>query len=125
MVDRAEPVKPYEFTIQAVHPSQNKWDRLSRFERPRITRAWAWECRVLKPRWWPAPPPGTVRVTIVRVGRTLLDADGVSVKAILDGLTQAGLIRDDSAPFIELVNGGRDQELTKDQPHTRIRLEPL
>jgi len=44
------------------------------------------------------------RVRVISRGRRLADTDGNSAKAVLDGITKAGIWRDDSSRFIEEIS---------------------
>lgn len=48
----------------------------------------------------------------------LADPDGISAKAVIDGLTKAGILPDDSAKFIEEIT--YSQEITKNDDETII-----
>jgi len=111
-----------EFTIPSVTPSLNTWQRMNRYQKPKVRRMFAWECRAFRPVSWPVTPPPFVRVSITRCGKKLLDADNLTggVKPCLDALKDAGFIADDSPAHIALDVA---QVLTKAQPHMRIRLE--
>ena len=49
------------------------------------------------------PFAAPVRITFNHIRRTLADPDGLSGKAVLDGIVKAGLLRDDSAKEITEV----------------------
>lgn len=44
------------------------------------------------------------RVRVTSSGRRLADTDGNSAKAVLDGITAAGVWRDDSSTFVEEIS---------------------
>ena len=44
------------------------------------------------------------RVRVTSSGRRLADTDGNSVKAVLDGITNSGIWRDDSSKFIQEIS---------------------
>jgi hypothetical protein len=46
-------------------------------------------------------PP--VRITIHSIRRKLADSDGISGKALIDGIVKAGLLDDDSTEFVSEV----------------------
>ena len=54
------------------------------------------------------------RVRVTSCGRRLADTDGNVVKAVLDGITEAGIWPDDSSKFIEEIcftqKAGQEQE---------------
>lgn len=94
--------------------------------RDRATRA----ARNLEPAVGDAPlaaneiPPfdSPVRVTFVSIRARLADADGISGKAALDGIVAAGILRDDSAEFVQAVE--HRQEKGK-REETRIVIEEV
>ena len=44
----------------------------------------------------------------------LADTDGCSVKAVMDGITKAGILPDDSAKFIEKVSFTQEKSNTEE-----------
>lgn len=63
-----------------------------------------------------------VKITYYFPTRTRRDPDNYAGKMLLDGLTAAGIIKDDSFDCIELVlNGGYD----KDKPRTEIEVTKI
>lgn len=51
----------------------------------------------------------------------LADTDGRSIKAVIDSLTIAGILPDDSAKFVKEIT--QSQEITKDDEETIIKIE--
>jgi hypothetical protein len=49
----------------------------------------------------------------------LTDPDGISVKAAIDGLVAGGILRDDSAKFVEKVSFSQEL-IAKDQPEETV-----
>lgn len=52
-------------------------------------------------------PP--VRIHVHSVRKRLTDADGISAKAIIDGLCHAGILWDDSPVFVEAVTFSQEK----------------
>lgn len=63
-----------------------------------------------------------VHITFHSTRTRLADADGISGKAALDGIVAAGILRDDSAEFVQAVE--HRQEKGK-QEETRIVIEEV
>lgn len=51
-----------------------------------------------------APFDSLVRVSFIHTRKRLADSDGISGKAALDGLVACGLLKDDSASYVEEVS---------------------
>lgn len=68
------------------------------------------------------PFDSLVRVTFVSIRARLADADGISGKAALDGVVACGILRDDSAEFVQSVE--HRQEKGK-REETRIVIEEV
>lgn len=66
------------------------------------------------------PPPCCI--TIYHTRHRLADIDGLSVKAIIDGLVQAGVLADDTAKQVAEV---RNIQAKGEQEKTRIVIEFL
>jgi hypothetical protein len=110
-----------EFELPGVTPSLNVWMRMWRHKWQAMTTDYTWEVRAHKPRTWPIPPPAKVKVTIVRVGKQLLDDDNLANKALIDSLKHAGFIADDDRKHIDLI----ETQEQGSRPHRKIRLEIL
>ena len=107
--------------IPAIPPSMNKF----------LGRENAWEYRKLKQEWKdmiyilcrerPTKPfeKATVRITYFFPTRTRHDPDNYAGKMILDGLTAAKIIKDDSFDCIELILRG---DYDKKKPRTEIEV---
>lgn len=108
-----------KYTIPKVPPSLNKF----------VGRKNCWEYRTLKNQWKfyvglfcsPRPvspfPKAAVKLTYFFPTKTRHDPDNYAGKMILDGLTEAGIIKDDSFDCIELrIAGCYD----RDNPRTEI-----
>lgn len=66
-----------------------------------------------------------VRITIVSFRKRLADSDGISAKAAIDGLVHAGVIKDDSAKFVEEVAYRQVKVATEEQQKTQIIIEAV
>jgi hypothetical protein len=62
----------------------------------------------------------TYRIHVHHRTNRLADPDGRSIKAVIDGLVEAGILPDDSAKFVEEVT--QSQELVKGEEETIITL---
>jgi Holliday junction resolvase RusA-like endonuclease len=112
----------YHYTIPQIPPSLNRF----------AGRKNEWEYRELKQEWKdmvyllcrPLPqspiPRATVTLTYYFGSRGRRDPDNYSGKMILDGLTAAGIIQDDSFQHIDLRVQGR---YDKANPRTEITVE--
>lgn len=113
-----------KYTIPLVPPSNNQY----------IGRNKAWEYREAKQEWaqiiavYCRPRPEKpldkviVRITYYFPTRTRRDPDNYSGKFILDGLTSAGVIVDDSFNNIRLELDGRHD---KENPRTEIIIKEV
>jgi Holliday junction resolvase RusA-like endonuclease len=109
-------------TIPEIPPSLNRF----------AGRKNEWEYRALKQRWKDMvylacvgkgrfDNKVVITITYYFPDRRRRDPDNFQGKMIMDGLTAAGVIRDDSFDCIELrLRGGDD----KANPRTEIRVEP-
>ena len=112
------------FVIPEIPPSQNRY----------AGRQNVWEYRNEKQRWKglvtlfcrpkPKAPLGRaiVRITYFFPDRRRRDPDNYCGKMILDGLTDAGVIQDDSFDCIQLILRG---EYDSDNPRTEIEVEEI
>lgn len=66
-----------------------------------------------------------VRITIVSFRKRLADSDGISAKAAIDGLVHAGVIKDDSARYVEEVAYRQVKVATEEQQKTQIIIEAV
>ena len=116
----------YHYSIPAIPPSLNEF----------AGRENAWDYRELKKQWTrdiclvchvgrrPPEPMPKARVTLTYYfpSRRRHDPDNYAGKLIMDGLTAAGVIKDDSFDCVELVlRGGYDPKF----PRTEIEVEPV
>lgn len=113
-----------KYVIPQIPPSGNRF----------AGRQNVWEYRAQKQRWKglvallctpkPKAPLGraTVRITYFFPDRRRRDPDNYAGKMILDGLTDAGVIRDDSFDCIQLLLRG---ECDPDKPRTEIEVEEM
>lgn len=62
-----------------------------------------------------------VRISFHSVRKRLADIDGISGKAVLDGIVKSGLLQDDSPQFVESVS--HSQEKGKEEI-TIVTIEP-
>lgn len=116
-----EDMSKIKFTVPGIPPSLNKF----------AGRKNCWEYRELKNQWtmlikFSAPKikqpieKATVTITYFFPTRVRHDPDNYSGKMILDGLTAAGIIKDDSFDCVELVLKG---EYDKKNPRVEIEVE--
>jgi len=63
-----------------------------------------------------------VNITVISYRKRKHDPDGISVKAVLDGIIRAGILPDDSTKEIRKVTF--ESILTKDEETTEIIIEP-
>ena len=113
-----------KYIIPEIPPSNNKFiGRNARWEYQEIKKYWEelifYTCR---PR--PDKPFKKAVVTLTYYFPTKIrhDPDNYAGKLILDGLTRAGIIEDDSFDHVQLVlRGGYDKE----NPRTEIEVEEV
>ena len=113
-----------KYIIPEIPPSNNKFiGRNARWEYREIKKYWEelifYTCR---PR--PDKPfkKAVVTLTYYFPDKRRRDSDNFSGKMILDGLTRAGIIEDDSFDHVQLVLcGGYDKE----NPRTEIEVEEV
>lgn len=113
-----------KYIIPEIPPSNNKFiGRNARWEYQEIKKYWEqlifYTCR---PR--PDKPIEKAVVTLTYYFKTKIrhDPDNYAGKLILDGLTRAGIIEDDSFDHVRLVLcGGYDKE----NPRTEIEVEEV
>lgn len=65
--------------------------------------------------------PCNIRVHSIR--KRLADPDGISCKACLDGITKAGILRDDNAKIVQEIS--YSQEVGEDETIITIEFDPL
>ena len=53
----------------------------------------------------------------------LADADGLSAKAVIDGIVQAGLLKDDSTKYVKSVTYSQEKITKKETEETIITIE--
>ena len=63
-----------------------------------------------------------VRITFTHYRKRLCDPDGISVKAAIDGIVKAGLLKDDSSEFIEEI---RQKQVKSSEEKTVIEIEEV
>lgn len=109
----------YRYIIDEIPPSNNKFiGRRNNWEYQRIKKYWAvliaYSCR-------PKPEKpfefAVVKITYYFPDNIRRDPDNYSGKMILDGLTAAGMIRDDSFGCIELKLSAK---VDRKRPRTEI-----
>lgn len=113
-----------KYIIPEIPPSNNKFiGRNARWEYQEVKKYWEelifYTCR---PR--PDKPFKKAVVTLTYYFPTKIrhDPDNYAGKLILDGLTRAGIIEDDSFDHVQLVlRGGYDKE----NPRTEIEVEEI
>lgn len=66
-----------------------------------------------------------VRITVVSFRQRLADSDGISAKAAIDGLVHAGVIKDDSARYVEEVAYRQVKVAKAEQQKTQIIIEAV
>lgn len=113
-----------KYTVPAIPPSLNQFaGRKNDREYQRLKREWkdlVYCCCMPRPR----APLKRARVTLTYFfpTRARRDPDNYAGKLILDGMTAAGVIADDSFGCIELVLRGRHD---KANPRTEITVEEI
>ena len=111
-----------EFELSSPTPSNNQLLRMHWANKRKARIALSWEVKDLTAHmeWFPTGPE-FAKVTIVRVGRKLLDRDNLygGAKLLIDALKLCWLIRDDDPAHIDLTV---EQEIGT-PPRTRVRLE--
>ena len=112
-----------KYIVSRIPPSNNRYIGRTNFrEYQRVKKEWAeliyWTCI---PRPEKPISRAVVKLTYFFPTRGRRDPDNYSGKMILDGLTAAGIIEDDSFGHIELIlRGGYD----KGHPRTEIEVMP-
>lgn len=117
-----------KLVVSQIPPSNNKFlgresQKYQAFEYQRLKKEWAWLIRsAVKDK--PKKPLQKAEVKIIYYFKThhRRDPDNYSGKFILDGLTSAGIIKDDSFENIDLVLRGR---VDKENPRTEIYVRGL
>jgi len=66
-----------------------------------------------------------VRIEIVSYRIRLADADGVSAKYAIDGLVNAGILKDDSTKYVEAVTYRQVKVKHKSQEQTELIIEEI
>lgn len=66
-----------------------------------------------------------VRITITSYRRRLADPDGISGKAAIDGCVEAGILRDDSAKWVESVSFRQIKVAADQDEKTEITFEAV
>lgn len=111
-----------KYVIPSIPPSNNQYiGRMNRWEYQQVKKEWAdliaLYCR---PRPKQAVGRAVVTLTYYFRDRRRRDPDNYSGKMVLDGLTKAGIIIDDSFDCIDLRLSGR---YDKDNPRLEIMIE--
>ncbi len=111
-----------KYTIPQIPPSNNRYIGRTNFrEYQRAKREWAEMVAVFcRPRPQKPIEKAVVRLTYFFRTRARHDPDNYSGKMILDGLTAAGIIVDDSFGHITLELRG---EYDRENPRTEIEIE--
>ena len=116
------PFVTLEFELPWVMPSNNVLLRMHwAVRRTRLKGVLTDVLALARPRGhWPCPPTTRVRVSIVRVSPKLLDRDNLygGTKFLLDALTRAALIRDDSEQWADVI-----VTQARGPAHTTVKLE--
>jgi len=116
---------PLRLVIHAIPPSNNRFiGRDARWAYQEEKRRWEILIRAALGRYKPSAPFKRAEVSIRYwfPDKRRRDPDNYSGKMLLDGLTRAGVIADDSFQAIRLeLLGGWDPE----QPRTEILIRPL
>lgn len=110
-----------KYVIDRIPPSNNRYIGRTNFrDYQKVKKEWAeLICCTCRPRPEKPIPRAVVKLTYFFPTRGRRDPDNYSGKMILDGLTAAGIIEDDSFGHIELIlRGGYD----KDNPRTEIEV---
>ena len=68
------------------------------------------------------PCHSRVHITFTHYRKRLCDPDGISVKAAIDGVVKAGLLKDDSSEFIEEI---RQKQVKSSEEKTVIEIEVI
>lgn len=110
-----------KYTIPAIPPSLNRFaGRKNVHEYRKLKTQWTQIVALLCKKVVGMPyNRATVRITYFFPNRIRRDPDNYAGKLILDGLTAAGVIQDDSFRHIELVLRG---EYDKKSPRTEIEV---
>jgi len=117
-----------KLVVSQIPPSNNKFlgrgsQKYQAFEYQRLKKEWAWLIKAAV-RDKPKKPFNKAEVKIIYYFKThhRRDPDNYSGKFILDGLTSAGIIKDDSFENIDLVLQGR---VDRENPRTEIYVRGL
>lgn len=124
-VDLAFPAPTRPLSINAV----SNWQAKRRLLKPWKDMAWALAHNALVTAAWPREPhPITVQVVLPFRRANRRDAHnytGTVVKAVVDGLTQAGLVPDDTPEWVTVLDPEFSIQADKSQPLTAtIRIRP-
>ena len=114
----------YRYIIPEIPPSLNRFaGRRNEWEYRKLKQAWK---RLIRSSCTPKPkvpiPKAVVTLTYYFGSRRRHDPDNYAGKMILDGLTGAGIIADDSFENIDLQIRGR---YDKSNPRTEITVEEV
>lgn len=119
-----------EFSIPAITPTLNTWQRMHWAVRQKETERMAWLCRVaLGPTH---SPISKCRITVIRRATRLADPDNLLCKPLLDALVVStkrnpfgiGVIMDDGPHnIVELVR--KQEKVTSDKASTLVRIEEI
>lgn len=110
-----------KYTIPMLPPSLNRFAGRKNYQEYRTLKS-KWKFYVglfCTPRPKSPPAKAVVKITYFFPTKTRHDPDNYAGKMILDGLTEAGVIKDDSFGCIELRLAG---EYDPDNPRTEIEV---
>lgn len=116
--------KEYCYVVREIPPSLNRFaGRQNTWEYRELKQAWKWLIRSACTQKPKRPlPKAVVTLTYYFGSRRRHDPDNYNGKMILDGLTDAGILEDDSFDHIELrIRGGYD----KARPRTEIMVQEV
>ena len=71
------------------------------------------------------PMDTPVRIHIHSRRKREVDADGISAKAVIDGIVHAGLLQDDSPKFVEEVSYSQSKCKSGEEEETIVTIEVI
>lgn len=113
-----------KYTVPEIPPSNNRFiGRTNNWEYQRIKKEWADLIAIYcRPRPKQAMKQAVITLTYYFPDKRRRDPDNYSGKMVLDGLTKAGIIADDSFDCIDLRLAGR---YDKGNPRLEIMIEEV